>query len=777
MIGSILIDYLLTNMGLSSGTNHGIKTKIEKQLSFLFMQAPVGFCLAKGTDHTIELANKEFLRLTGRTAEIIGKTIIDIFPEIDGQGYLALLNRVLKDNETVTLNESPAEILNNGIRERLYVNTVFQPYLDGDDAVGVLAILTDVTDHVLVRKRIEESNLQLQFAATLTQNIADAVIGTSTSEEGYVITSWNKGAEIMYGWKSEEVIGKAAPEVLITQYFSEKDKNASQISLVQKGYWQGEVRQQRKDGTTIWVNASLAYVKNNNGKIIGAVGVNRDITKQKQDEEKFYIAQRQLELTIENFPAAVYLYDKTGTIIYVNKHGRASITCILGEDLKPGDEMATLMKKVLEKVEYQQENGQPLLPEQYPMSVVLHTRKESEMLIKRIYKTTGEINWFLNKVTPLLDEKGDVQFILYTNTDFTKQKSAEEKIRESEEKLRIITDAVPHMVWEIELDGIVSYINKQWANYSGLTLEEINQGGWSKVFHPEDAETVGRGWMDAFKNENVYVGECRIKNPQGSYSWFTLKTVPVKNDKGNVMLWIGTATDIHDKKIAEQQKDEFLSIASHELKTPVTSIKGFTQILKMRFEKEGNEQAVDLLSRMDKQVDKLTKLIVDLLDATKIENGQLKFLKEMFDFNDLITEIVEEMQRTTESHKITVKLLSDTKIINGDRNRIGQVITNLVSNAIKYSPKTDEIIVSTTNEKNRIKLCVKDLGIGIANEKQSKIFDRFFRVSGDKQETYPGLGLGLFISAEIIKRHKGKFSLQSAEGKGSTFCFTLPVIK
>ena len=331
------------------------------------------------------------------------------------------------------------------------------------------------------------------------------------------------------------------------------------------------------------------------------------------------------------------------------------------------------------------------------------------------------------------------------------------------------------MVWEIEMDGKISYINKQWADWSGLTLEEINnKNGWTRVIHPDDAVATGDAWLQAFQNKQMYVGECRIKNPDGGYSWFTLKTVPVKNDKGEIELWIGTATDINDKKINEQQKDSFITIASHELKTPVTSIKGFTQILQMRFEKEGHDLAAELLSRMDKQVDKLTKLIVDLLDATKIENGQLKFTIEEFDFNELVKEIAEEMQRTTDrtQNKYRAYFFKNNP---GDRNRIGQVITNLVSNAIKYSPDADEIIITSSVEKNKIKLCVRDFGIGIPEEKQSHVFDRFFRVGGDNQDTFPGLGLGLFISSEIIKRHNGNITVKSTLRKGSTFCFTLPL--
>jgi signal transduction histidine kinase len=223
-----------------------------------------------------------------------------------------------------------------------------------------------------------------------------------------------------------------------------------------------------------------------------------------------------------------------------------------------------------------------------------------------------------------------------------------------------------------------------------------------------------------------------------------------------------------------KQKDEFIGIASHELKTPVTSIKGYTQILKIRFAQEKNMRAVEMLTRMDRQIDKLTFLINDLLDVTKIEGGKFQFHRSYFDFNELVAEIAEEIQQTTSAHTIITKLALTSKIY-GDKERIGQVITNFLSNAIKYSPNSAQIILTTLKEARRITLCVQDFGIGISKEKQEKVFDRFFRVSGSKEDTFPGLGLGLFISAEIIKRHNGTVSVKSIKNKGSTFCFSLPV--
>lgn len=177
---------------------------------------------------------------------------------------------------------------------------------------------------------------------------------------------------------------------------------------------------------------------------------------------------------------------------------------------------------------------------------------------------------------------------------------------------------------------------------------------------------------------------------------------------------------------------------------------------------------------MDNQLDKLTGLIADLLDATKLEQGKLQFRREYFDFNELVSEIVEEMQRVTVHHTISKKL-DHTKSLYGDRDRIGQVVTNFLSNAIKYSPQADTIIVTTNVTRDTVTLSVQDFGIGIAHDKRDKIFDRFYRADGEIQDTYAGLGLGLYISAEFIRRHEGQIGVKSSEGRGSTFYFTLPI--
>jgi PAS domain S-box-containing protein len=231
-----------------------------------------------------------------------------------------------------------------------------------------------------------------------------------------------------------------------------------------------------------------------------------------------------------------------------------------------------------------------------------------------------------------------------------------------------------------------------------------------------------------------------------------------------------------ERKELERQKDDFVGIVSHELKTPVTSVKAYGQVLQQRFKKAHDEKSALLLGKMDAQLDKLTTLIGDLLDITKIESGRLQFHEGFFDFNELIKEVVGNIQLTTDRHKIVLEL-DTTHRLYGDRERIGQVIINLLTNAIKYSPHSDKIIVKTVKEKKNVNVCVQDFGIGIPKEQQKRVFERFFRAGEQGKETYPGLGLGLFIAAEIIKRQNGEMWVESEEGKGSRFWFKLPLKK
>ena len=223
------------------------------------------------------------------------------------------------------------------------------------------------------------------------------------------------------------------------------------------------------------------------------------------------------------------------------------------------------------------------------------------------------------------------------------------------------------------------------------------------------------------------------------------------------------------------KKDDFMSIASHELKTPVTSLKAYTQIFKMEAEASGDKKKEIMFEKMDAQINKLTSLISDLLDTSKLREGELIYNRQPLKFNEVVKETIDEIQRTSTDHKIILENNPAVTVV-ADKERIGQVISNLLTNAIKYCQGCD-IKVNTELRNNKVICSVHDDGIGIAREEQDKIFDRFYRVLGQNLHTYPGLGLGLYISKEIVLRHDGEIWVESEPGKGTTFYFSLPVIE
>jgi PAS domain S-box-containing protein len=305
--------------------------------------------------------------------------------------------------------------------------------------------------------------------------------------------------------------------------------------------------------------------------------------------------------------------------------------------------------------------------------------------------------------------------------------------------------------------------------------ETVNQNIITEpIVYPEDRSIKDRMIRDCIAKPAATIrAEFRLQHKDGSYRVLEAVCVNLLNDP-RIQGIVANYRDITERKKLEQQKEEFIGIASHELKTPVTSIKAYAQILHQHFIETEDMQSAKLVDKMNHQIDRLTKLIIDLLDVTKISAGQLQFKEEEFDLNELIKEIVGEMQHTTLKHNIIMQLHDSPKIM-GDRERTGQVFTNLLSNAIKYSPEADKIIVSATPEQGEVIICVQDFGIGMTEEMQKKVFQRFFRVMETTKNTYPGLGLGLYIAAEIVKRQGGRVWVNSRIGEGSSFCFSLPV--
>ncbi|WP_316828325.1 hybrid sensor histidine kinase/response regulator [Pedobacter miscanthi] len=231
--------------------------------------------------------------------------------------------------------------------------------------------------------------------------------------------------------------------------------------------------------------------------------------------------------------------------------------------------------------------------------------------------------------------------------------------------------------------------------------------------------------------------------------------------------------EIEFRKQAEHKKDEFISIASHELKTPLTSVKGYIQLLQRSLNRDDKTMAQNHLEKASIQLEKLNELIVDLLDISKIESGKMKFNMKSFCADNMVNNAIEMLQHANPDFKIT-KLGKTDEMIFGDEMRLEQVVINFITNAIKYAPGTNQVNVTINIKDEKLYLAVKDFGIGISKEQQHKIFDKFYRVE-ENSNRFNGLGIGLYICSEIINRHGGTIGVNSVPDEGSEFYFIVPI--
>lgn len=424
-------------------------------------------------------------------------------------------------------------------------------------------------------------------------------------------------------------------------------------------------------------------------------------------------------------------------------------------------------------------------------------RPEKE-LKKAIYEgKTEDNNWVVRKdgtrffatgvTTALLDKKGTLRGLAKLIRDLTELKHAEEEIEKGQEQLEIILENIADGISLQDAEGNVVYMNEVGAKLCGYSSakEALSTSAFTQVrkktlsrfeIRDEIGKSVPRKNLPgarALKGERNPQAVLEYYNEKtGKRYWSMVKSQAIFDDKGVVQGAVNIFSDITERLELEKRKDEFISMASHELKTPLTSLKVYTQLL----QKYSDKAPRDHVNKMHKQIDKLTQLISELLDLSRIQLGKLEYHNEVFDLVQLVQEIVDNVKSTTKVHTFAIISL-DPISLTADRDRIGQVVINLLMNAVKYSPQGDKIIVSLKKDKNDFVVSVKDFGIGIAKEHQSKIFERFYQVGDQKEHTYPGLGIGLFISNEIVKRHKGRLWVESERGKGTTFSFSLPINK
>jgi PAS domain S-box-containing protein len=372
-----------------------------------------------------------------------------------------------------------------------------------------------------------------------------------------------------------------------------------------------------------------------------------------------------------------------------------------------------------------------------------------------------------------IEKENDEKLMLLAFNDITIRKEVEKIEKRNSDNLRTILGKIPQITTTASPDGVITYFNQSFLDYSGLTLSEALSLGWESVIQPEMLNEVKKVWAHCIKTGEDFNMEVLLKRKSdNTYRWHLNRRLAIFNDEGTVSSWVGTAVDIHDQKTKDQAKDEFIAIASHELKTPLTTAKAFIQLIEMDM-KETNDKDLIYAQKAGAAIERLNDLIGELMDVSQLQNGELDLDITSFNFNAMVSDAVEAVQYISSDHQI----LSEGEIndpVKGDKERLKQVIVNLLSNAVKYSPKSKKVFINMEEKKGLVKVSVKDTGIGVRKQSLEKIFERYYREE-QRALHFQGMGIGLFISYEIILRHHGKIWAESEPGEGSTFYFTIPI--
>lgn len=530
---------------------------------------------------------------------------------------------------------------------------------------------------------LKKNEIELARAAAIVDSSDDAII--SQSNDGEILT-WNKGAEELYGYTSDEVIGKKIAILMPPNKKNDFPTIMKQLSEGNK-IEHYETQRMTKDKRILDISLTISPLKDANGKIIGASKIARDITERKRTEE--------------------------------NLKFLANASRLLSSSLDVQTTLGNVIKLAVPHIA------------DWCTIEILNEQGELEQ-IAVAHKDPKKIAWAkeLRRQRPvnMNDKTGSPNVIRTGKSEF----------------YPVITD-----------DMLVA------ASRSEKDLKLIRDLGFSSAITvPISINGKAVGTMSFITTE--------------SHVRYTESDLAMVEDLANrVSMAIQNATLYKQAQDAVVLRDEFISVASHELRTPLTSIKVYSHYLQKKLDESiVADIAQEPLTKMNNQLNRLELLINDLLSVSRLQHGKITFDLKPFDLDKVIEETVEMFQQTT-GHTIVIDGVCG-KPVQGDGYRIAQVLVNLLNNAIKYSPASSKVIVKITKRNDMVTVSVQDFGIGIEKSHHAKLFDQFYRVTSLEERTYPGLGMGLYIANEIIKRHGGTMSIVSEKGKGSTFSFTIP---
>jgi PAS domain S-box-containing protein len=765
----------------------------ERKFRNIVMQAPIGITIFRGADFKIEMANESYLQVVGRSEEqFVGRLLRDALPEVmDAVG--PLLENVYTTGTPYYGVEFEVPLVRYGIREICYFNFVYYPLREDDGTIsGVMVVATEMTQQVLARKKLEES--ETRFRNMVTQSPIPMTIFRG---KDFIIELANE-TMIRNLWRRTWDEVKGRPLLDVFPELRDQPYPALLKSVMETGMaYSDKEAEAMVDGPggkqTHYLDFEYAPLFNLDRTVSGIMVTVSDVTEKVKARQQITDDAERLTLATEGTRLATWDLDlRTYEIIHSPRMAR-----IFGF---PEDTHLS-----------QPQMRQAVHPRDLSM-----VEKAFEAALKngvyyyeaRIIHPDETVRWIQTRGKVLYSDDHVPLRMLGTMIDITERKRAERIIQESEKKFRTLADSMPQFIWTADEAGNLNYFSRSVYQYTGITEPKQLAESWWKTIHPQDRKSTLKAWQESLTKGTDFLFEHRFRHHEGTYRWQLSRAVPQRDVAGKIEMWVGTSTDIHDRKLFTDELEnkvqqrttelnllnqnllksnnelaQFAYVASHDLQEPLRKIQTFAGRILDVESKNLSERGRDYFQRMQSASVRMQQLIVDLLSFSRANTNEKYF--EVTDLNHVLL-IVKEQLKDTIDQKQAVILSSTLPVLNIISFQFEQLFTNLIANALKFSkPNVAPLIAIHADKVSRDhvrhtdadelfyhRIVITDNGIGFEPQFNERIFQVFQRLHG--KDEYPGTGIGLAICKKIIENHQGFIEASGELNKGAVFTIYVP---
>lgn len=763
----------------------------EARYQDLIAQATVATGVYTGREMTIAYANDAMIRLWGKDPSVIGKTIGEALPELKGQPFHQQLDDVFTTGVTYWGKEDKGELIVNGTLQTFYFNFSYKALRNADGTIyGILNMATDVTDQVLAKKKLEESEQELAQFKYMADNAQDPFI---LMRQDGSFAYLNPKALEAWGYTAEEAKRLRVPDV--DPIYNDEVFSAAFASAQTESIPQFETLHKRKDGHIYPVEVNMG------GLVLGGkphmFAIARNITERKKAEEALVEKDRNFRSIIHRAPVAMAIF--RGAQMVIETVNQNMLELIGKTNEITGKPLLEILPEL---------KGQPVFE---ALNQVFHSGKPyngNEWLVPLLRNGVLEERYFNFAFTPVVENE-KVVGVMDVATEVTEQVIDRNKIEESHTELQFVMDVMPVMVWHSLPDGTADYFNQVYLDYTGLSVRQLKGHQWTTILHPDDVQITGDVWQRALASGDWYVVEHRLRGKDGLYRWFLTRGVPLKDERGHILKWYGTTTDIQAQKTAaeileqrveERTKDlqeanadlmeanrdleQFTHVSHHDLQEPLRKIIMFSDMVRSDSYDRLSEASQKRFDKITEAARRMSTALKDVLNYASLNKEELF---ACIDLDEILAAVQSDLEMLVAEK--AARISSDAlPTIRAIPQQMHQLFYNLLNNALKFSRQDGPPVITVTCRplgetavmehpeldagKHYFEIVVQDNGIGFTPDAADKIFVMFQRLHS--KEAYAGTGIGLALCKKVVLNHGGKIWAESNIGEGATFRVILP---